>query len=97
VDADLAALPNDIDALRAALTIERAKMRDVVVERDAGAAELAVARARASGDLALIAHQKLRIAKLGAPDLRSALTALGPAHRSTGAAVRGAGSERHRS
>ena len=64
VDADLAALPDDIDALRAALTIERARMRDVVAERDAGAAELAVARAKASEDLALIAHQKLRIAKL---------------------------------
>jgi transposase len=64
VDADLAALPDDIDALRAALTIERARMREVVVERDAGAAELAVARAKAAEDLALIAHQKLRIAKL---------------------------------
>ena len=64
VDADLAALPDDIDALRAALTIERARMREVVAQRDAGAAELAVARARASEDLALIAHQKLRIAKL---------------------------------
>ena len=39
-------------------------MREVVAERDVGAAELAVARARASEDLALIAHQKLRIAKL---------------------------------
>ncbi|MGA8195506.1 MAG: IS66 family transposase, partial [Acetobacteraceae bacterium] len=39
-------------------------MREVVAERDAGAAELAVARAKASEDLALIAHQKLRIAKL---------------------------------
>ena len=57
MDADLAALPDDIDALRAALTIERAKMLEV-------AAELAVARAKASEDLALIAHQKLRIAKL---------------------------------
>jgi len=37
---------------------------NVVAQRDAGAAELAVARARASEDLALIAHQKLRIAKL---------------------------------
>jgi transposase len=64
MDADLAALPDDIDALKAALTIERAKMREVVAERDAGAAELAVARAKASEDLALIAHQKLRIAKL---------------------------------
>lgn len=53
-----------MDALRAALTIERARLRDVVAERDAGAAELAVARAKASEDLALIAHQKLRIAKL---------------------------------
>ncbi len=64
MDTDLAALPDDIDALRAALTIERARMRNVVAERDAGAAELAVARAKASADLALIAHQKLRIAKL---------------------------------
>src|ERR1700746_1323738 len=41
MDADLAALPADIDAF-----------------------ELAWARAKASEDLALIAHQKLRIAKL---------------------------------
>jgi transposase len=64
MDADLAALPDDIDALRAALMIERARMREVVAERDVGAAELAVARAKASADMALIAHQKLRIAKL---------------------------------
>jgi transposase len=64
MDADPAALPDDIDALKAALAIERARMREVVVERDAGAAALAVARAKASEDLALIAHQKLRIAKL---------------------------------
>jgi transposase len=64
MDADLAALPDDVDALKAALALERARMRDVLAERDAGAAELAVARARASEDLALIAHQKLRIAKL---------------------------------
>jgi transposase len=64
MDSDLAALPDDIDALKAALVIERARVRDVVAERDAGAAELAVARAKASEDLALIAHQKLRIAKL---------------------------------
>ena len=64
MDADLAALPDDIDALKAVLTVERAKMREVVAERDVGAAELAVARASASHDLALIAHQKLRIAKL---------------------------------
>jgi hypothetical protein len=64
VDGDVANLPDDVDALKAALTAERAKMREVVAERVAGAAELAVARAKASDDLALIAHQKLRIAKL---------------------------------
>ena len=64
MDADLIALPDDIAALKAALVVERARMREVVAERDVGAAELAVARARASEDLALIAHQKLRIAKL---------------------------------
>jgi transposase len=64
VDADLTALPDDIAALKAALVKERARMREVVAERDVGAAELAVARAKASEDLALIAHQKLRIAKL---------------------------------
>ena len=50
VDADLQALPDDIEALRAALLAMRA--------------ELAVAKALASEDQALIAHQKLRIAKL---------------------------------
>ena len=64
MDADSGALPDDIDALKAALIIERARMRELTVERDIGAAELAVARAKASEDLALIAHQKLRIAKL---------------------------------
>jgi transposase len=64
MDADLAPLPDDIDALKAALTIERTKTRDIAAERDVGAAELAVARAKASADLAMIAHQKLRIAKL---------------------------------
>jgi transposase len=64
MDADLAALPDDLDALKAALAIERARMRAVLAERDAGAAELAVARAKASEDLTLIVHQKLRIAKL---------------------------------
>ena len=64
MDADLAALPDDIAALKAALAIERARVRAVLAERDARAAELAVARAKASEDLALIAHQKLRIAQL---------------------------------
>ena len=34
-------------------------MREVVAERDAGAAELAVARAKASEDLAMIAHSEI--------------------------------------
>ena len=51
------ALPDDIAALKAALIVERANAVEV-------AAELAVARAKASEDLALIAQQKLRIAKL---------------------------------
>jgi transposase len=50
-------LPDDIGALRAALFIERANALEV-------AAELAIARAKASQDMALIAHQKLRIARL---------------------------------
>jgi len=57
MDAALDALPDDIDALKAALLVERAKALEVT-------AELAVARAKASEDQALIAHQKLRIAKL---------------------------------
>src|SRR6202140_2614350 len=64
MDADLAALPDDIAALKAALAIERARVRAVLAERDARAAELAVARAKASEDLALIAHQKLGSAQL---------------------------------
>jgi transposase len=57
MDAAGDALPDDIDALRAALIIARAKALEA-------AAELAVARAKASEDVALIAQQKLRIAKL---------------------------------
>jgi transposase len=50
-------LPDDVAALRAALIVER--------ERAArAAAELAVAKAKASEDEALIAHQRLQIEKL---------------------------------
>ena len=49
--------PDDIAALKVALAMARAERNEV-------AAELAVAKAKASEDLALIAHQKLRIAKL---------------------------------
>jgi transposase len=51
------ALPDDVAALKAALLAERARGLEI-------AAELAVARAKASEDVALIAAQKLRIAKL---------------------------------
>src|SRR5580692_6590206 len=57
MDAARDALPDDINALKEALIIERVKAVEV-------AAELAVARAKASEDVALIAQQKLRIAKL---------------------------------
>jgi transposase len=57
MDAARDALPDDINALKEALIIERAT--GVIL-----AAELAVAQAKASEDVALIAQQKLRIAKL---------------------------------
>ena len=50
-------LPEDIDALRAALIAERARAARVE-------AELAVAQAKASDDAAVIAHQRLQIEKL---------------------------------
>src|SRR6267154_1663944 len=50
-------LPNDIDALKVALLAERARAARVE-------AELAVAKAKASDDRAVIAHQQLQIAKL---------------------------------
>src|ERR1700730_12223633 len=50
-------LPNDIDALKVTLLAERARAARVE-------AELAVAKAKASDDRALIAHQQLQIAKL---------------------------------
>jgi transposase len=50
-------LPDDIAALQAALIAERARAARVE-------AELAVAKAKASDDQALIAHQRLQIAKL---------------------------------
>jgi transposase len=50
-------LPDDIEALKAALIAESARAMRVE-------AELAVARAKASDDQALIAHQQLQIKKL---------------------------------
>ena len=57
MEAGLDTLPDDLDALKAALIAERARGLEF-------AAELAVAQAQASEDMALIAAQKLRIAKL---------------------------------
>jgi transposase len=57
MDSRFSSLPNDIDALKAALIAE--VTRAVHAE-----AELGVARAKASDDRALIAHQQLRIEKL---------------------------------
>src|SRR5258706_14429601 len=57
MDADRNAGPDDIAALKEALAVERVKGLEI-------AAELAVARAKASEDSALIVHQKLQIAKL---------------------------------
>ena len=57
MDSDRNALPDDVDALKDALLVERARAFEVT-------AELMVARARAADDVALIAQQKLRIAKL---------------------------------
>ena len=57
MDASRAALFEENTALKAALSAAQTKGLEV-------AAELAVARAKASEDLALLAQQKLRIAKL---------------------------------
>src|SRR5436190_5958597 len=57
MDADRNSGRDDIAALKETLAVERAKGFEI-------AAELAVARAKASEDSALIVHQKLRIAKL---------------------------------
>ena len=50
-------LPENVDALKAALFAERARAARVE-------AELAVAKAKASDDDAMIAHQRLQIEKL---------------------------------
>ena len=57
MDAELAALPNDVDALKAALLAARADVARIT-------AEAAAALAEKSRNLALIAHLKLQIEKL---------------------------------
>ena len=78
------AVPDDVEALKAALVAERER-------RLAAEADAAAAKARLSDDQALIAHQKLEIAKLRRELLRSALGAHSAASRSAGVAARGAG------
>jgi transposase len=57
MDAGLDAIPDDIEALKAALIAERARAAEAV-------AAVAVAKAKASDDQAMIAHLKLEIEKL---------------------------------
>ena len=57
MDADLAGLPDDLEALKTALLAERARA-------DAAQIEAAVARAEQSEAQALIVHLKLQIEKL---------------------------------
>lgn len=58
------AFPNDIAALKAALAAARDRHIIEAARPAYAEAELAVARAKASDDQALIAHQRLRIEKL---------------------------------
>jgi transposase len=57
-------LPEDVAALKAALIAERTKRMDEAARTARVEAELAVAKAKASDDEALIAHQRLQIEKL---------------------------------
>ena len=57
-------LPDDIAALQTALVVERAKRIEEAARAVRVGAELAVAKAKASDDQAVIAHQQLQIAKL---------------------------------
>src|SRR5580765_2551258 len=57
-------LPEGIEALKAALIAERAKRIDEAARAARVEAELAVAKAKASDDAAVIAHQRLQIEKL---------------------------------
>src|SRR5580700_4594890 len=64
MDSGREAFPNDIEALKAALVAARDKGIVEAARAVHAEAELAVARAKASDDQALIAHQQLRIEKL---------------------------------
>jgi transposase len=64
MDSGREAFPNDIEALKAALVAERGERIAEAARAAHTEAELAVARAKASDDQALIAHQQLQIGKL---------------------------------
>jgi transposase len=64
MDSRRGAVPNDIAALKAALVAERDERIAEAARAAHAEAELAVAKAKAADDQALIAHQQLRIEKL---------------------------------
>ena len=64
MDSRRGAVPNDIAALKAALAAERDERIAEAARAAHAEAELAVAKAKAADDQALIAHQQLRIEKL---------------------------------
>src|SRR3979490_1646166 len=64
MDSGREAFPDDIEALKAALVAARGKHIVEAARAVHAEADLAVARAKASDDQALIAHQQLRIAEL---------------------------------
>ena len=81
-------LRNDIAALQAVLVVERAKRIEEAARAARVEAELAVAKAKASDDQAVIAHQQLQIAKLTRQLYGQ--RSHGAAARSDGAGARGA-------
>jgi transposase len=64
MDSALGALPDNIEALKAALVAARGAHIAEAARATQAEAELAVARAKASDDQALIAYQQLQIKKL---------------------------------
>src|SRR6478736_4882658 len=84
------AFPNDIAALKAALAAARDRHIIEAARAAYAEAELAVARAKASDDQALIAYQQLRIEKLTRELYGPLGTHVAPS-RSDRVAVRGTG------
>src|SRR5579863_3417503 len=64
MDSRRGAVPDDVAALKAALVAERDERIAEAARAARAEAELAVAKAKAADDQALIAHQQLRIEKL---------------------------------